>query len=141
MQDTQYHRDPTLSKLIGKFKARISEEVTEVHLSDYDEDIDDVWYFHPATGTQADAIIKKVSDGNYFAAQVEALFQRARDENGKKLFRPADKEGLMKLDPEFIAFISDKIGAFDDLSPDVEELGNSSSSTAKPKQSSQSGKD
>ena len=107
----------------------------------WDGDMDDIWYFHPATGTQADAIIKKVSDGNYFAAQVEALFQRCRDENGRKKFKPADRDALLKLDPEFIAFISDKIGAFDDLSPDVEELGNSSSSTAKPKPSSSSAKD
>ena len=141
MSDTQYHRDPTLSKLIGKFKERISAEVVVVNLSDWDEELEDVWYFHPATGTQADAIIKKVSDGNYFAAQVEALFQRCRNEEGRKMFKPADKDALMKLDPEFIAFISDKIGAFDDLSPDVEELGNSSNSTAKQKQSSQSGKD
>ena len=137
----QYHKDETLSALIGKFKERLSEEVTLVHLSDWDNDMDDIWYFHPATGTQADAIIKKVSDGNYFAAQVEALFQRCRDENGRKKFKPADRDSLLKLDPEFIAFISDKIGAFDDLSPDVEELGNSSSSTAKPKPSSSSAKD
>ena len=137
----EYHKDPTLSALIGKFKARISEEVTVVHLSDWDSDMDEVFYFHPATGTQADAIIKKVSDGQYFAAQVEALFQRCRDENGRKRFKPADKEALLKLDPEFVGFISEKIGAFDDLSPDVEELGNSSSSTPKQKPSSSSAKD
>ena len=138
---TEYHKDATLSALIGKFKQRISEEVTEVRLSDWDSDLDDVWYFRPATGTQADAIIKKVSDGNYFAAQVEALFQRCYDDNGRKKFKPADRESLMKLDPEFIAFISDKIGAFEDLSPDVEQLGESSSSTVKPKPSSSSAKD
>ena len=136
----EYHKDPTLSALIGSFKKRISEEVIEVKLSDWDSDLDELWLFHPATGTQADAIIKKVSDGNYFAAQVEALFQRCYNEEGRKKFKPADKDALMKLDPEFIAFISERIGAFDDLSPDVEELGGSSSSTAKPKQNSSSEK-
>ena len=136
-----YHKDSTISALIGKFKERISEDVTEVNLADIEPDLDEVWYFHPATGTQADAIIKKVSDGNYFAAQVEAIFQRCYDGNGKKRFKPADREGLLKLDPEFIASISERIGAFDDLTPDVEELGNSSSGTPKQKPSSLSVKD
>jgi len=136
-----YHKDQTISALIGKFKERISEEVTYVDLSEIDSDLDEMWCFHPATGTQADAIIKKVSDGNYFAAQVEAIFQRCYDQNGKKRFRPADKEGLLKLDPEFVASISERIGAFDDLAPDVDELGNSSSGTPKQKPSSSSVKD
>ena len=136
-----YHKDQTISALIGKFKERISEEITYVDLSEIDSDLDEMWCFHPATGTQADAIIKKVSDGNYFAAQVEAIFQRCYDQNGKKRFRPADKEGLMKLDPEFIASISERIGAFDDLTPEVDELGKSSSGIQKPKPSSSSEKD
>ena len=136
-----YHKDQTISALISKFKERISEEITYVDLSEIDSDLDEMWCFHPATGTQADAIIKKVSDGNYFAAQVEAIFQRCYDQNGKKRFRPADKEGLMKLDPEFIASISERIGAFDDLTPEVDELGKSSSGIQKPKPSSSSEKD
>lgn len=136
-----YHKDGTINALIGKFKDRISEEVTEVDLSEIDSDLEEVWYFHPATGTQADAIIKKVSDGNFFAAQVEAIFQRCYNGDGKKRFRPSDKEGLLKLDPEFVSAISERIGAFEDLTPDVEELGNSSSGTPKQKPSSSSVKD
>ena len=137
----QHHKDDTISALIGKFKERISEEITYVDLSEIDSDLDEVWCFHPATGTQADAIIKKVSDGSYFAAQVEAIFHRCYDQNGKKRFRPADKEGLMKLDPEFISSISERIGAFDDLAPDVEELAKNSNSTPSSKPSSSSVKD
>jgi hypothetical protein len=136
-----YHKDETISALIGKFKERISEEITYVDLSEIDSDLDEIWCFHPATGTQADAIIKKVSDGSYFAAQVEAIFQRCYDQNGKKRFRPADKEGLLKLDPEFIASISERIGAFDDLSPDVDDLAKNSNSTTKQAPSSPSVKD
>lgn len=141
MAQPEFHKDSTLNELIGKFRKRISGEIIEVDLSEIDPDLEETWYFRPATGTQADAILKKVSDGAFFAAQVEALFQRCYTDEGRKRFRPADRDGLMKLDPEFISQISERIGAFDDLQPDVDELGNSSASapTSKPSSSSAKG--
>lgn len=122
--------DATLSLLQRKFREKLNNDEKIVDLKDIDKELDEVWHFRPATGTQADHIIKKINEGNFFAAQVEAIFWRCYNEDGKRRFRQADKEQLLKLDPEFISAISEKIGAFDDIAPDVEELKGNSDSTA-----------
>lgn len=121
--------DATLGALQRKFREKLNNDLKTVDLREIDPELDEVWYFRPATGTQADNIIKKINEGNFFAAQVEALFWRCYNEDGKRRFRQADKEQLLKLDPEFISAIAEKIGAFDDIAPDVQELQGNSEST------------
>jgi len=122
-------KDATLDLLQRKFREKLNNDTKVVDLREIDPDLDEVWHFKAATGVQADHIIRKINAGDFFAAQVEAIFWRCYTEEGKRRFRQADKEQLLKLDPEFVSAISEKIGAFEDIAPDPEELKGNSSST------------
>ena len=132
-----------LSGFVDRFRKRLNENVKAIDMNSLFPDLfgeGEFWFFRPATGTEADKILRFVNTGDLFRAQVEAIFHRTYFENGKKRFTQANLEDLKKFDPLDIGILADALGAFDDIAPDVgvAELEKNLDTTHKPKSSSKS---
>lgn len=113
----------------ARFKQKMSEQCREIAVRDHGWDSDLVLYFYPTTVKQGDAILRYVGENKYLEGYAEAIFQRARFENGQKAFTSADRPELLKQDPEVLTSIGIAIGAFEDIQPDIEGAAKNSDST------------
>lgn len=67
-------------------------------------------YYRPMSLKERDQIFRFVSKDS-LESLVETLIVRARDEDGKKIFRPADRNELMReVDPDVIGRIVAEMG-------------------------------
>lgn len=118
-----------------RFREKLAEKKRVIRPADFGlvDDPSIEWHFPPPTTRQGDAILKFVNEGKLLEGQVEALFQRGRTPDGKKLFPQTMRNELLKQDPEVIAAIAAEIGAFDDISPaaSVEEMEKNFETTRK----------
>lgn len=106
-----------MQKAVEHFKAQLQEQPIEIDVPEWDTKI----YVKPVNGLQRDAIMKFLSEGKYFEAQVEALIQRAKDADGKPIFKRVDKTELMRqVDPDIISRIVSEMKAFDDTIEDAD---------------------
>ena len=105
-----------LDKIRASYQEKMSREPKAIVVPEWDATI----YVTPLTGLQRDAIFKYVSEDKHFEASVEAIIQRSKDKDGKKLFAPAHKVVLMReMDPEVADRLVSEMGTWDsDLSED-----------------------
>lgn len=109
-----------LSKAREHFRGQITGEMNFVKVSEWKDSI--IWY-KPMTAKQADAIMKYVNDGAMFGAMVEALIQRARTEDGSRMFRPNDRNTFMtQTDRKIIEKIVTEMKSLESLVDDDEDI-------------------
>jgi hypothetical protein len=108
-----------LLKAKQHFQSQITGEMKSCHIEEWGCEI----YWKPMNGLQRDKIMKHVFENQMTAAAVETVLLRALDEDGKRLFKDADRVDLMRnVDPKIIDKIFGEMGGIDDdLLPEVEE--------------------
>lgn len=73
-----------------------------------------LWY-KPMNAKQRDAVFKLANEGKYHEAMVENIIMRALDEDGKPVFKMAEKVEMMRsVDPDVIARVSSSMGLADE---------------------------
>lgn len=109
-----------LDKAKAHFSDRMSGGLRSVSIPEWDTTV----FFKPSISLQQQAPISKLlAEGKNEEALVKTVIIRALDEDGKRLFREADKLELMtKCDPAIIANLVMEMNAGDNV--DAEELGN-----------------
>jgi hypothetical protein len=101
-----------LEKAKEHFRSKLTGEMLEIDVPEWGTKL----YCKPMNGVQRDAIMKHVAKDEYFAAQVEALIQRACDAEGKRLFSSVNRLELMRqVDPRVIDRIASQMGSFEDI--------------------------
>jgi len=110
-----------LERAKASFRARLS-EVRCIEVPEWGDESGPLRiYVRPATLKERDAIYRHVSAGS-LEALVETLIQRARDEEGKPIFRPVDRLELMRhVDPDVIARVVAEINGDEAELPSVED--------------------
>jgi hypothetical protein len=81
-------------------------------------------YYYPTTPLKDESqIFQLQQDGKAVEALVMSVIMKARDENGKRLFTPADKSVLMnEVDPQILLRIASVVnGADSDSIEDIEK--------------------
>jgi len=99
-----------IDKIKTQFDEKMSKEPSVIEVPEWDEKI----YYRPMTGKQRDAIMKLVAENKYFEASVEALIQRARTEDGKRVFSQGHKPILMNQgDSTVIERVAEEMGTWE----------------------------
>lgn len=117
-----------LDRAVNHFKTRLGDPKT-IEVPEWGEDGKPLTiYVHPITMAEKDEIFKVSQTGSYRGV-VMALVVRARDENGKRLFKTIELGELMKkADPEVISDIVLKMKSVfdeplkDDIDSELEEV-------------------
>jgi len=101
-----------LQNATAHFRSKISGEMSSLKVEEWDLTI----YYKPsATLKEQSKIIELSQKGNTVEALVETLIQRARNEDGTKMFAPADRQVFMnEVDPEVIIRVVSEINGVDD---------------------------
>lgn len=89
------------------FRNKIGGEMQKVEVPEWDLTV----YFKPsATLREQSKVIELSQQGKTTEALVETLIQRARNEDGTKMFAPADKQVFMnEVDPEVMIRVAGEI--------------------------------
>jgi len=86
--------------MTAHFRNKISGGLAQVEVEEWGIT---VYYKTASTLKEQSKIVELAQAGNTIEALVETLIQRARDQEGKRLFRPADKEVIMnEVDPDVL---------------------------------------
>jgi len=105
-----------LENVTSHFKNKISGEMNKVHVPEWQMDI---YYKSSNTLKEQQGIIQQAQKGNTVEALVESLIMKARDKDGKKIFKPADKTVFMnEADPEVVIRV---VGEMNNV--DIEQVG------------------
>lgn len=89
-----------IEKLTAHFRNKISGAMAKVRVDEWDLDI---YYKQTATLKEQSKIVELAQKGSTVEALVETLITRARNEDGTKMFAPADKMIMMnEVDPEVL---------------------------------------
>jgi hypothetical protein len=113
--------DAILAKATQHFREQLQNKSDTINVSEWGETI----HYRPMNGKQRDAIIKHVNDGHLMEAYVESIVLRARDEDGKLMFKPIHRRELMtKVDPDILQRIATEMNTLDALldEDDTEEV-------------------
>jgi|LWDU01.1.fsa_nt_gi hypothetical protein len=111
--------DMVLAKATQHFRQQIQNNVSVLTVPEWGTDI----HYRPMNGKQRDAIIKHVNDGHIMEAYVESILTRARDDNGKLMFKPIHRKELMtRVDPDVVQRIATEMNTLDVLLDDEEEM-------------------
>lgn len=108
-----------INKATQHFKDKMSAGMKKVEVPEWDTTL----YFKPLVSfAQEQKVIQLHSEGKQVEALVETLVSRACDEDGKRVFKTADKTILMnEVDPAVILSIVNKMNA-EEITED--DLGN-----------------
>ncbi|HIE84797.1 MAG TPA: hypothetical protein EYQ00_13565 [Dehalococcoidia bacterium] len=107
--------DSVLAKATTHFREQLQNKSESISVPEWGETI----HYRPMNGRQRDAIIKHVNDGHLMEAYVESILLRARDEDGKLMFKPVHKRELMtKVDPDIIQRVATEMNTLDALLDD-----------------------
>lgn len=89
-----------IENITSHFRSKITGEMKSVEVPEWDMTI---YYKATATLAEQTKVIQLAQKGNTVEALVETLIMKARDKEGNKMFKPADKMTLMnEADPETI---------------------------------------
>jgi len=89
-----------MDKITGHFRNKISGEMSSIYVEEWDLKI---YYKNSNTLQEESKLIELAQKGKTVEALVETLIIKARDEEGKKLFKPADKPVFMnEVDPSVL---------------------------------------
>lgn len=110
--------DTILERASAHFTEQLQNHTGSVSVPEWGTTI----YYRPMNGKQRDAILKCVNDGNLFEALVESIILRARDEDGKAMFRRIHKREFMsRIDPKVVERVASEMGTLDSALLDEEE--------------------
>jgi len=110
--------DMILNKATEHFKLQLQNNSDSITVPEWGTEI----YYRPMNGKQRDSILKYINDGHIFEALVESILTRARDEDGKLVFKPVHKRELMtKVDPSVIERIATEMRTLDSTLLEEEE--------------------
>jgi len=103
-----------IDKATAHFKDVISQNMRAVEVPEWETTL----YFKPAVSfAQEQKVIQLHSEGKQVEALVESLITRACDQDGKRVFSPADKATLMnRVDPAVI------LRVVNEMNNEVEDL-------------------
>lgn len=109
-----------IEKATAHFRSKISGEMSAINVEEWGLKI----YYKPSATLKEQAqIIEYSQKGATVEALVETLIQRARNEDGTKMFSKADKQVFMnEVDPEVIIDVVSRINGVDE-NLDVDEAG------------------
>lgn len=104
--------DMVLAKATQHFKKQLQDNAESMEVPEWETTI----FYRPMNGKQRDSILKFINDGHIFEALVESILTRARDEDGKLMFKPVHKRELMtKVDPKIIERVASEMGTLDSM--------------------------
>jgi hypothetical protein len=103
-----------LDKATAHFRNQISGEMKHIVVPEWDTKV----YYKSATNLREEGKILELSQqGKPVEALVESLIIRARNEDGTKMFAPADKPVLMnEVDPKVLIRV---VGELNNVDPDL----------------------
>jgi hypothetical protein len=98
-----------MEKITGHFRNKITGQMKSIHVPEWDLEI----YFKEVnTLTEESKMLNLAQQGKTIEALVETLITKARDKDGAKLFRPADKVTLMnEADPNVVIRVTGEINS------------------------------
>jgi hypothetical protein len=114
-----------MSKVIEKatshFRTKLGADMKSIHVPEWDSK---VWFKTTITLKEQSRLIELASAGKQVEALCESLIVKARNEDGTKMFSPADKVVLMnEVDPQVIIRVVGEINnAADEDSGDMEAV-------------------
>lgn len=101
-----------IDKATGHFRSKISAEMKSIHVPEWESKI---WFKPTITLKEQSKLIELASSGKQVEALVESLIVKARNEDGTKMFAPADRVVLMnEVDPAVIIRVVGEINALND---------------------------
>jgi hypothetical protein len=112
--------NPVLQKATDHFRARLDGDLNEYYVSAWDCKI----YFKSVNSFREESrILNLHQQGKVTEALVESLIVKCRDDQGKAMFRPADRQVLLnEVDPAIIIEIAGVINeGVEQYSMDVDE--------------------
>lgn len=93
-------KNNSMDKITGHFRNKISGEMSSIYVEEWDLKI---YYKNSNTLQEEGKLIELAQKGKTVEALVETLIIKARDEQGNKLFKPADKVVFMnEADPNVL---------------------------------------
>lgn len=111
------------------FAARLSSELGQVEVPEWgdDEDSPAVIYYRPMTMGQQIKIFKAMNEGTLIRGFATALAVRARDADGKLIWRGSEVEVeaiIKEYDPAVVQRVVTAMGGLDNLLPEEDVSGN-----------------
>lgn len=98
-----------LDKITAHYRQKISGSLHKVHVPEWDLDI---YYKGTNTLQEESRMIELAQQGKTVEALVETLIIRARDEDGTKMFKQADKPTFMsEVDPHVLIRVCGEMNA------------------------------
>jgi hypothetical protein len=97
-------------------------------------ELDDLkFYYRPMNIKQRDQIFKLINEGKWNEACAEAVIVRARDEDGKRIFKEAHRhQFLTQVPPKIVERIAAEMNTFDkDIEDESEEARESGAKLVK----------
>lgn len=109
-----------IDKATSHFRQKLSAEMNSVFVPEWDAKI----YFKPTiTLKEQSKLIELATSGKQVEALCESLIVKARNEDGTKMFSPADKVILMnEVDPQVIIRVVGEINAVNGELEDAETV-------------------
>lgn len=98
--DNVEQQKTTLQKALTHFKSKLAGELKKINVPEWDTDV----YYRGTSSMATEAkILSLTTSGKTAEGLVESIVQKAMDENGKRLFRDADRVTLMhEADPQVL---------------------------------------
>lgn len=98
-----------IDKLTTHFRSKISGEMKKVTVEEWDLTI---YYKSTATLNEQSRVIELAQTGKTVEALVETLIAKARNEDGTKMFAPADKTVFLnEVDPDVLIRVVGEMNA------------------------------
>jgi len=109
-----------LNKAKGHFRDQLAGDLNSIDVPEWETKI---YFKNVSTFAQEQKVLELHAKGELVAALVETLIQKSLDKDGKKMFKNADKDVLMReVDPNVIIRVCTELNAAKDKAS--ETLGN-----------------
>ena len=100
-----------LDNITTHYRSKISGEMSSIYVEEWDLKI---YYKKTATLSEQTRVIELAQKGNTVEALVATLIMKARNEDGTKMFKPADKTVFMnESDPDVLIRVVGEMNAVD----------------------------
>ena len=98
-----------MEKITGHFRNKITGQMKSIVVPEWDMEI---FFKEVNTLTEESKMLALAQQGKTIEALVETLITKARDKDGNKIFRPADKTTIMnEADPAVVIRITGEINS------------------------------
>lgn len=106
-----------LDKITAHFRNKISGEMSSIYVEEWDLKI---YFKSSSTLKEQTKIVEFAQKGNTIDALVETLIIKSRNEDGTKMFSPADKSVFMnEVDPDVLIRV---VGEMNNVDIDMESV-------------------